>query len=89
MFSVKHVTPDVALQELGHKTVHGSAHSAHELQDVRAIAFLIERTHQRLDLPLNALGPKNQVLLLVDGMTHVKINYTIPGMVLSTTRLQY
>src|SRR5579872_1938987 len=42
--SVKNVTPDMALEQLRHKTVQGSPASRDLLQHLMAIGFLGERT---------------------------------------------
>lgn len=57
MLSVEHVTAYVPLQKFSHQTVHGSPRRTHYLENVGALAFFGERTHQGFDLTLNAFGP--------------------------------
>src|SRR5208282_198819 len=67
---IEDVTLDMAVQELGHQTVHGPSCGTHQLQNVGAITFFGESPHKSFHLSLNALGPEKQFLLIFDRMAH-------------------
>jgi len=58
LLSVKDVTANVTFQKLSHETVHRPSGRAHDLQNIGAIAFLVQGSYQSFDLPLNALRPQ-------------------------------
>jgi hypothetical protein len=70
VFSVQDVAPDVALKKLGHQAVHGSSGGAHHLQNFGAIALFVQDSHQSFYLPPDALGPEQEILLVVDCVAH-------------------
>jgi hypothetical protein len=71
---------DVVLQKLGHKAIHGSPRSAHQLQNLRAIALFGKGACERFYLALDTLSPKNQIFFVLDSVTH-RLYYTPYGMI--------
>ena len=55
---------DVALDDLGHKSIDGAAAGGDHLKDVVAIVLLGEAAMDRLDLPANAADPVEQARLV-------------------------
>ena len=71
---VKHMVPDVAFQELSHQAVDCPSCCADDLQHLRAIASLVEDPLESLKLPADAFAPQNQLLFVLDCMTHSQTN---------------
>ena len=79
---VKHMVPDVAFQELSHQAVDCTSCCADDLQHLRAITSLVEDPLKSLKLPPDALTPQNQLLFVLDRMTHSRTNDIMPGLAL-------
>jgi hypothetical protein len=67
---VKDVTPDMALEQLSHKTVQSSPASRDLLQHFMAIGFLAERTLNRFHLSLDPADAPNQLRLITCCVCH-------------------
>jgi hypothetical protein len=79
---VKHMVPDVAFQEFGHQAVDRTSCCTDDLQHLRAVASLIENPLKSFKLPPNALATQNQLLFVLDRMTHSRTNDIMPGLAL-------
>jgi hypothetical protein len=79
---VKHMVPDVAFQELSHQAVDCTSRCADDLQHLGAIASLVEDPLKRLKLPPDAFAPQNQLLLVLNCMTHSQANDIMPTLAL-------
>src|ERR1700686_5739010 len=75
---VKHMVSDVAFQELSHQAVDCPSCCADDLQHLRAIASLIEDPLKNLKLPPDAFAPQNQLLFVLNCMTHSQTNDIMP-----------
>jgi hypothetical protein len=71
---VKHMVPDVALQELSHQAVDCTSCCADDLQHFRAIASLVQDPLKSLELPSDTFAPQNQFLFVFYCMTHSQAN---------------
>jgi len=69
------MAPDVSFQKLGHEAVHCASGRAHHLQNFGAIALFGESANQSFNLPLNTLGPENEILLVFDCVAHFDVAY--------------
>ncbi len=79
---VKHMVPDVSFQELSHQAVDRTSCRTDDLQHLRAIAPLIENPLKGLKLSPDALATQNQLLFVLDRMTHSRTNDIMPGLAL-------
>jgi hypothetical protein len=76
------MVPDVAFQELSHQAIDCPSCCADDLQHLGAIAPLVEDPLKSLKLPPDAFAPQNQLLLVLDCMTHSQTNDIMPGLAL-------
>jgi hypothetical protein len=71
---VKHMMSDVAFEEFSHQAVDGTSCRTDDLQNLGAIASLFEDSLKCLKLPPDALAAQNQLLFVLDRMTHSRTN---------------
>jgi len=76
------MVPDVAFQELSHQAIDCPSCCADDLQHLGAIASLVEDPLKSLKLPPDAFTPQNQLLFVLDCMTHSQANDIMPGLAL-------
>jgi len=73
---------DVAFQELSHQAIDCTSCRADDLQHLRAIASLVEDPLKSLKLPSDAFAPQNQLLFVLNCMTHSQTNDIMSGLAL-------
>jgi len=72
----------VAFQELSHQAVDCPSCCADDLQHLGAITPLVEDPLKSLKLPPDAFAPQNQLLFVLDRMTHSQMNDIMAKLVL-------
>src|SRR5258708_15786281 len=83
---------DVALDHLGHQTVHRAARGGDQAEYFARLRFAVQGARQGVHLPANAGDAMDQPFLLADGMRHLG-QYTpqayIPGWAIGSLRSFY
>jgi len=79
---VKHMVPNVPFQEFRHQAVDRTSCCADDLQHLRAISSFIEDPLKSLKLPPDAFAPQNQLLFVLDCVTHSQTNDIMPKLAL-------
>ena len=67
---VKNVAPDMALEQLSHKTIESAPASRDLLQHLMTIGFVAEQTLNRFHLSLYPADPRNQPRLITFCVCH-------------------
>ena len=73
----------MAIEQVGHQAVHGTAHGGQLLQYGRAVAARLHRALQRLGLALDTAQARDGAVLVFSGMGHGGSSYFLD------TRHQY
>jgi len=76
------MVPNVPFQEFRHQAVDRTSCCADDLQHLRAISSFIEDPLKSLKLPPDAFAPQNQLLFVLDCVTHSQTNDIMPKLAL-------
>jgi hypothetical protein len=70
LFSIDEMAAHMIFNDFSHKACHRTARAGNQMQDLIAAGLAIQRAFNRLNLPSNSTNPPQELLFLVDCVTH-------------------